>query len=83
VTGTDLYNGRNTTTIQLSNNAEGPNTEFYARWSRVQLSNGGNIGALVGQTVELNNSAAVTFGTEVSGVSGVVGWVIDSYKRDF
>jgi hypothetical protein len=83
VTGSDLYNGRNTTTITLGNNAEGPHTEFYARWSRVQLSNGGNIGALVGQTVELNNSAAVTFGAEVTGIGGVVGWLIDSYKRDF
>jgi len=83
VTGSALFSSRNTTTIQLSNGSEGPNTEFYARWSRVSLSNGGNIGSLVGQTVQLTNSAAVTFGSSVSGVGGVEGWVIDSYKRNF
>jgi len=83
VTGTALYASRDTTTIQLSNGSQGPNTEFYARWSRVSLSNGGNIGSLVGQTVQLTNSAAVTFGSSVSGVGGVEGWVIDSYKRNF
>lgn len=82
VTGTNLLNSTNTSTIQLSNNADGPGTEFYARWSQVQLSNGGNIGALVGQRVKLTNSAAVTFGTTVSGVGGISGWVIDSYKRN-
>lgn len=82
VTGTNLLNSTNTTTIQLSNNAEGPGTEFYARWSQVQLSNGGNIGALVGQRVKLTNSAAVTFGSTVFGVGGISGWVIDSYKRN-
>jgi Tfp pilus assembly protein PilX len=82
VTGTDLYNSRNTTTMSLSNGAQGPNTEFYARWSKVSLSNGGNIGSLVGQTVQLSNSAAVTFGTTVSGVGGIEAWVIDSYKRN-
>jgi hypothetical protein len=83
VTGSDLYNSRNTTTLSLSNNAQGPNTEFYARWSRITLSNGGNIGSLVGQTVQLTNSATVTFGASVTGVGGIEGWVIDSYKRNF
>lgn len=83
VTGSALFSSRNTTTIQLSNGSQGPNTEFYARWSRVSLSNGGNIGSLVGQTVQLTNSAAVTFGSSVSGVGGVEGWVIDSYKRNY
>lgn len=82
VTGSDLYDSRNDTTIQLSNGSQGPNTEFYARWSQVEISNGGNIGALVGQTVRLTNSAAVTFGTTVSGTGGIAGWVIDSYKRN-
>lgn len=83
VTGTDLYNSRNTTTISLSNSASGPNTEFYARWSRVSINNSGNLGALVGQTVQLTNSATVTFGTTVTSVGGISAWVIDSYKRTF
>lgn len=82
VTGTDLYNSRNQTTISLDNSAAAPNTEFFARWTRVLINNSGNIGALVGQTVELRNSATITFGTSVTG-SGISAWVIDSYKRDF
>jgi hypothetical protein len=82
VTGTDLYNTRNDTTISLDNSAEGPQTIFYARWSRVQVNNSGQIGALVGQTVELKNSGTITFGTSVPG-SGNTFWVIDSYRRSF
>lgn len=83
VTGMDLYNSRNSTTISINNSAAGPQTEFYARWSRVSVSNGGNVGALVGQTVELSNSGTITFGTSVTGVGGVSAWIVDSYKRTF
>ncbi len=83
VTGTDLYNSRNSTTIELTNGSSGPQTEFYARWSRVSISNGGNIGALVGQTVEIKNSGTITFGTSVTGTGGAAAWVVESYKRTF
>lgn len=83
VTGSDLYNSRDDTTISLNNSSSGPNTEFYARWSQVSVGNSGNIGALVGQTISLNNSGAVTFGTSVSGVGAVDAWVVKSYKRTF
>lgn len=79
VTGIDLYNTRNDTTIELDNSAEGPNTIFYSRWSRVLISNSGQIGALVGQTVELKNSGTITFGTSTG--TGSTFWVIDSYRR--
>jgi hypothetical protein len=83
VTGTDLYNSRDDTTISINNSASGPNTEFYARWSQINVGNSGNLGALVGQTVWLNNSGAVTFGTSVNGVGAVDAWVVKSYKRTF
>ncbi len=83
VTGTSLYNSRNDTTISLSNSSSGPQTEFYARWTKVDVNNAGNIGALVGQTIKLSNSGAVTFGTSVSGVGGIEAWVVKSYKRTF
>lgn len=82
VTGQELYNSRNLTTISLSNSASAPNTVFYAKWSRVTVGNTGAIGALVGQTVELNNSGTITFGTTVSG-GGTTYWVIDGYRRVF
>lgn len=83
VTGTDLYNSKNKLTISIENAASAAQTEFYARWSKITINNSGNIGALVGQTVELSNAAAITFGTEVSGFSGPVAWVVNSYKRTF
>jgi hypothetical protein len=83
VTGTDLYNSRNTTTIQLSNSSSGPQTEFYARWSRVAINNSGNVGALVGQTIQISNSGTITFGTSISGVGGISAWVVESYKRTY
>lgn len=82
VTGTDLYNSRNDTTISLSNNTEGPDTIFYARWTRVQINNSGQIGALVGQTVQLSNSGTITFGTSIPG-TGETFWVINGYRRSF
>jgi len=82
VSGLDLYNSRNTTTIQLENSASGPQTIFYARWSRVQVVNSGQIGALVGQTIELKNSGTVTFGTTASSQE-ITAWIIDGYRRVF
>lgn len=83
VTGTALYNSRDNTTISLNNSSSGPNTEFYARWSQIDVGNSGNIGALVGQTVRLTNSGAITFGASVTGVGGIEAWVVKSYKRTF
>jgi len=81
VTGTDLANSQTDTTIEIGNGSSGPNTEFYARWTQVELSNSGNVGAVVGQTVKLTNSAAITFGTPVSGASDPSAWVVSSYRR--
>jgi hypothetical protein len=81
VTGVELYNSRNLTTISLANSSSAPNTVFYAKWSRVTVANTGQIGALIGQTVELSNSGTITFGTSVG--TGTSFWVIDNYRRTF
>jgi hypothetical protein len=81
VTGVDLRNSRDDTTLKLDNNTEAPNSILYARWTQVNLANGGSIGAVIGQRVRLSNSAAITFGTSVT--TGDVYWVIDSYRRTF
>lgn len=83
VTGASLYDSRDETTIELDNSASGPNTEFYARWTQITIANSGNIGALVGQTIQLKNSGAITFGTSINGVGGIEAYVIKSYKRTF
>ncbi len=83
VTGSDLFNSSSQTTISLSNSSTAPQTEFFARWTQVDINNGGNIGALVGQTIRMSNSGVVTFGASVSGVGGISAYVVKSYKRTF
>jgi hypothetical protein len=80
VTGQDLYDTREDRTILLQNSANAPNSLLYARWSQAEISNGGDIGAIVGQTVRLSNSATITFGTSASG-GGEKFWVIDNIRR--
>lgn len=82
VTGADLYNSRNDETISLDNSASAPESIFYARWTRVALKNSGGIGALIGQTVHLSNTATVTFGSSVS-IGGATYWVLNGYYRSF
>jgi hypothetical protein len=82
VTGIDLYNSRSVETIRLNNSSAALNSILYARWTGVELNNSGGVGAIVGQTVHLNNSAAITFGSSTT-VIGRTFWVIDGYRRSF
>lgn len=79
VTGTDLANSRSITTINLSNSGNESNTIFYAYWSQVQVANSGQIGAVIGQTVQLTNTGTITFGTS-TGVGNTT-WIIKGYRR--
>lgn len=80
VTGADLYNSRNVTTISLQNNVSAADSILYAYWSQVSIGNSGQIGALIGQTVNIYNNAAITFGSSVGGVNSTT-WVIQGYRR--
>jgi hypothetical protein len=79
VTGTDLASSRSVTTITLANSGNNPNTIFYAYWTQVSVQNSGQIGAIIGQTINLSNSGTVTFGAS-SGVGNTT-WVINGYRR--
>jgi len=82
VTGSDLQTSRTVPTITLTQQSSGPESLFYARWSQIDVGNSGGVGALIGQTINLNQSAAVTFGTTATD-GGPARWVIDTYKRIF
>ena len=82
-TGSDLYSSSSLETVNLAQTSSGPNTEFYAKWSLVNIGNSGGIGAVTGQTIKLNNSAAITFGTKIVGLPSIMAWVIESYRRDY
>lgn len=81
VTGIDLKNSRDLVTINLNNTGAGSGTIFYAKWSKVQVFNSGQIGALIGQTVHLRNTATITFGTS-AGI-GTSYWILNGYRRAF
>lgn len=82
-TGQDLFNSTQVESIALSQTASGPNTEFYAKWSKLSVGNSGGIGAVTGQSIRLHNSASITFGAKVSGLPTIMGWIIESYRRDY
>lgn len=81
--GADLFNSSAIESISLTQTSSGPHTEFYSKWSKLSVGNSGGIGAVTGQTIRLHNSASITFGTKVGGVPTIVGWVIESYRRDY
>lgn len=81
VTGTDLYNTRNSVTISLNGTGSSPGTLFYARWSKISVNGGGSHGGTYGQTVEINGSGNIVFGTQLS--SGTSIWSIKNYQQIF
>ncbi|MDX1765582.1 MAG: hypothetical protein R3313_01365 [Candidatus Saccharimonadales bacterium] len=86
VTGDDLFNSRNITTIKLEQLAQAAESMIYSRWTRAEMDNGGDVGAIIGQTVFLRNSATITFGAGTGGGSGgssVDTFVVRSYRQVF
>lgn len=81
VTGTDLYNSKDLNTISLGNSGLAAGSVFFARWTKVTLGQSGSIGAVLGQTVELNNTGNISFGTQLS--SGTSIWSIKNYTQIF
>ena len=80
LTGPDLFNSRDVSTIQLQNTASGSNTVFYAYWTQIDISNSGQVGALIGQTILMSNTTALTFGASAQ-IGGPLTYVVQSYRR--
>jgi hypothetical protein len=80
VTGTDLANSQTKPTISLDNQGLGASSTFYARWTEVTLGNSGSLDSLLGQTVKLNNTGSITFGSG-SGSGGSFTWDIRYYEQ--
>jgi hypothetical protein len=66
VTGTDLANSQNLLTISMGNQGDAPGSVLYARWTKVSVGQGGTIGAILGQTIDLGNSGNLSFVSTVS-----------------
>lgn len=81
VTGTDLKNSQNLTTVNVAGAGNFPGTIFHAYWSKVILAGSGNMGSAIGQTIDLSGAGTITFGTALS--SGENTWTIRSYQYDY
>lgn len=82
LTGQDLKNSQDVVKINLDNNSSAPGSILYSRWSRVKVSNNGEIGAVSGQSIELGNNAVINFTATVPGSSNLrTTWVQRGYMR--
>lgn len=76
-----LHDSSTVPTINIENGSLAAGSSFYARWTKVTLSNNGSIGQLLGQTIQLSNSGNISFGSELS--SGESVWSVKNYQRIF
>ena len=81
LTGNDLWNSQSLSTITVSGGINIPGMVFDAYWSEVTLSGSGIMGAATGQTVNLQGSGAVVFGTSLA--SNTQTWIITSYVPNY
>lgn len=77
--GTDLKTSQGVTTVNVGGGVNMPGIIFQSYWGKIVIAGSGNIGAAAGQTVDMNGSGTVTFGTALS--SGERSWTISSYQR--
>ncbi len=84
VTGTDLFNSKGLVTISIGGDVMAAKTQFYARWTAVELLGTADIGSMVGQTTILAGSATVMSGVEVDpSEQGTLSWSVATYKRAY
>ncbi len=81
VTGVDLANSQDTPTIDIVNAGDAAEAIFYAKWSKVIIRNSVNVGALVGQVVELEQSATIAFSSSLPGFVPRSVWIKEGYLR--
>lgn len=80
VTGIDLNNSMDVITVNINNQGLAANSTFYARWSGLTLSNGGNIGSILAQKMILSNSGNITFGGTESVFTSTYAWDVRYYE---
>ena len=79
LSGDDLYNSQNTTTVDLGSGVNLAGMVFQSYWGTASLGGGGSVGAIAGQTVDLRGAGTVVFGTVLS--SGEKTWRATSYQE--
>ncbi|HEU4967126.1 MAG TPA: hypothetical protein VFT53_06680 [Candidatus Saccharimonadales bacterium] len=81
LSGNDLYNSQNQTTVSIGGAVNLPGMTFQAYWGELVLGGSGHVGAVAGQTINMNGAGTVVFGTILS--SGTQTWTITSYQQKY
>lgn len=81
ITGNQLKSTQTFETINVGGGVNLAGMIFHAKWGLVKLGGSGNVGAAVGQTVDMSGAGTVTFGTKLS--SGDKIWTVTSYQQIF
>lgn len=79
ITGSALKSTQGFETVSVGGGVNLAGMVFQAYWGKVTLGGSGNVGAAVGQTVEMSGSGTVTFGTKLASGSKV--WTVTSYQQ--
>lgn len=79
VTGTDLKTSQGLQTVTVGGGGNMAAGVYYAYWGKIVVTGSGNIGAAIGQTVDMSGAGTVTFGTGVG--AGARTWTITSYQQ--
>jgi len=79
VTGTDLKTSQNLQTVTVGGGGNMAAAVYYAYWGKIVVTGSGNVGAAIGQTVDMSGAGTITFGTGVG--AGARTWTITSYQQ--
>lgn len=79
LSGNELKSSQQTTTVDIGGGVNLPGMIFHAYWGKARLGGSGQVGSLIGQTVEIQGNGSITFGTQLS--SGTETWRITGYQR--
>lgn len=81
LTGNDLKTSQSLQTVTAGGGGNLAAGMFYAYWGKIVITGSGNVGAAIGQTVDMSGAGTVTFGTGVA--AGARTWTITSYQQLF
>lgn len=79
ITGNALKTTQGFETVNVGGGVNLAGMVFQAYWGKATIGGSGNVGAVVGQTVDLSGAGTVTFGTILSSGSKI--WTVTSYQQ--
>lgn len=79
LSGNDLKASQVLQTISIGGSAKMAGMIFDAYWGKITVGGSGNVGSVIGQTVDMSGAGTVTFGTYLN--AGQRTWTITSYQH--